>query len=195
VKRSLSCNIVIDIILFNPIIFIFIFIIIFIISSMRLQALSLLAALALTGESESVHAFTLQTTALRTKNTCFALLAASSSSARPSISDDAAFANFADSLEQDSSSAAASKAAASTASAKASASTFSTNKRYNNPVRMTADSSSSSSTWKSDLDEILNPTTAQARRQILVSQLLTANAEIRMAVEDALRNRKVCRVV
>jgi hypothetical protein len=139
---------------------------------MRLQALSLAAVVALT--SESVGAFTLQTT--RTKNSkTFAL-------ASTAPSDDAAFSSFADSLEEDSSS--ASKASA---SAKAKVSTKYTGKstsKSNAPV-------TTASTWKSDLDEILNPTTAQARRQILVSQLLTANAEIRVAVEDALRDRKV----
>jgi hypothetical protein len=141
---------------------------------MRLQALSLLAALALA--AESVGAFTFQTASRRTKN-AFAL-------ASTAPSDDAAFSSFADSLEEDS---AASKPSA---KAKASSTKFSGKSSYSNNVKpaMTA------STWKSDLDEILNPTTAQARRQILVSQLLTANAEIRVAVEDALRDRKVCHV-
>jgi hypothetical protein len=79
-------------------------------------------------------------------------------------SDDAAFSSFAASLEQDSDQA--------------------SNNNNNNNIQPV-------STWKNDLDEILNPTTAQARRQILVSQLLTANAEIRASVEAALRDRKV----
>jgi hypothetical protein len=47
-------------------------------------------------------------------------------------------------------------------------------------------------TWKNDLDDLLNPMTTQARRQILLSQLLTANGDIRASVEAALRDRKVC---
>jgi isochorismate synthase EntC len=83
-------------------------------------------------------------------------------------SDDAAFSSFASSLEQDSAA----------------------------PVKATSGNSKRKSTtpeatWKTDLDEILNPTTAQARRQILLSQLLTANADIRVSVEAALRDRKV----
>jgi hypothetical protein len=46
-------------------------------------------------------------------------------------------------------------------------------------------------TWKNDLDELVDPRSSPARRQILLSQLLTANAEIRAAVEAALRDRKV----
>jgi hypothetical protein len=84
-------------------------------------------------------------------------------------SDDAAFSSFASSLEQD-------------AASPGVKFTSGNSKRK---------STTPEATWKTDLDEILNPTTAQARRQILLSQLLTANADIRVSVEAALRDRKV----
>jgi hypothetical protein len=138
---------------------------------MRLQSLSLLAAVALT--TETAGAFTLQTR--NTKNSNPFTLASTAPS------DDAAFSSFADSLEQDSSASTTAKASAAT------------NKKFSGKSNTLTPGPvvAATSTWKNDLDEILNPTTAQARRQILVSQLLTANAEIRASVEAALRDRKV----
>jgi hypothetical protein len=53
-------------------------------------------------------------------------------------------------------------------------------------------SSASVKTWQADLERLLDPSTSPAQRQILVSDLLNANAEIRASVETALRDRKVC---
>jgi hypothetical protein len=55
----------------------------------------------------------------------------------------------------------------------------------------TMNSSSSVKTWQTDLERLLDPSTSPAQRQILVSDLLNANAEIRASVETALRDRKV----
>jgi hypothetical protein len=129
---------------------------------LRLQALVAVAAVALTVKSLSVGAFTVPTTTTRSRTQNRPSFQLASSAP----SDDAAFSSFAASLEQDSDQASKS------------------NNNNNNNIQPV-------STWKNDLDEILNPTTAQARRQILVSQLLTANAEIRASVEAALRDRKV----
>lgn len=45
--------------------------------------------------------------------------------------------------------------------------------------------------WQDDLDKLLDPTTPFAKRQILLQDLLSANEEIRSAVQAALRDRKV----
>lgn len=141
---------------------------------MRFQALSLVVAATVALSCQYVGAFTFSTSRGSAKHAPFSLASSVNS-------DDAAFSSFASSLEQDS--AAAPKASAGTSNSGKSS------KRTKTPVTA---ASSSSSTWKNDLDEILNPTTAQARRQILLSQLLTANADIRVSVEAALRDRKVC---
>jgi hypothetical protein len=52
-------------------------------------------------------------------------------------------------------------------------------------------SATSVKTWQTDLERLLDPSTSPAQRQILVSDLLNANAEIRASVETALRDRKV----
>jgi hypothetical protein len=56
--------------------------------------------------------------------------------------------------------------------------------------------------WQAKLEMLLEPTTPLSKRQILLSELLAANQEIRDAVQAALRNRNVslvhmcmCRVV
>jgi len=89
------------------------------------------------------------------------------SRASSTSSDDAAFSSFAASLEEPSGS-------GSTKGSKSRSRSTLTNR-----------------TWKNDLDELVDPRSSPARRQILLSQLLTANAEIRAAVEAALRDRKV----
>jgi len=48
-----------------------------------------------------------------------------------------------------------------------------------------------SSTWQASLEMLLDPNTTQAKRQILLSDLLNSNAEIRESVLKALRERKV----
>ena len=45
--------------------------------------------------------------------------------------------------------------------------------------------------WQDDLDKLLDPTTPFTKRQILLQDLLSANEDIRSAVEAALRDRKV----
>eukprot|EP00977_Amphora_coffeiformis_P008317 scaffold1879_cov178-Amphora_coffeaeformis.AAC.6 len=45
--------------------------------------------------------------------------------------------------------------------------------------------------WQDDLDKLLDPTTPFAKRQVLLQDLLSANGEIRSAVEAALRDRKI----
>jgi hypothetical protein len=46
-------------------------------------------------------------------------------------------------------------------------------------------------TWKDDLDELLDPATEMNRRQALFTDVVSANQDIRDAVETALRDRKV----
>ena len=46
--------------------------------------------------------------------------------------------------------------------------------------------------WQAKLDDLLNPSTNAADRQILVSELLMSNADIQESVKEALVNRKVC---
>jgi len=55
----------------------------------------------------------------------------------------------------------------------------------------TTSSSTKKRTWQDDLDDLLDPTTDMARRQILLSDLMNANGEIQEAVQAALRERKV----
>ena len=45
--------------------------------------------------------------------------------------------------------------------------------------------------WQAKLEELLDPKTNIAERQILLSELMNANDEIRESVQDALANRKV----
>lgn len=47
-------------------------------------------------------------------------------------------------------------------------------------------------TWQADLERLMDPTTPSSQRQILLSDLVNANAEIRASVEAALRDRNVC---
>jgi len=50
---------------------------------------------------------------------------------------------------------------------------------------------SSDMTWKADLERLLDPTTPVAQRQILLSNLMNADKEIRASVQAALVERKV----
>jgi len=45
--------------------------------------------------------------------------------------------------------------------------------------------------WKAGIDELLNPTTSVARRQIILSELINSNQDIRDDVLTALRDRKI----
>lgn len=60
------------------------------------------------------------------------------------------------------------------------------------PVEEAADDDDNSSKpWQASLDELLDPTTSVAQRQILLSKLVGANEEIRSDVLTALRDRKI----
>lgn len=77
--------------------------------------------------------------------------------------NEAAFAAFAESLEQDE---------------RTDSFTSSTNE-------------ASTATWQTSLDLLLDPSTPSTKRQILLNDLLGANAQIRESVLEALRERKV----
>ena len=64
----------------------------------------------------------------------------------------------------------------------------------NNPARTSASPRTTVSVekpWQAKLDDLLDPSTNLADRQILLSELLTSNDKIRDDVLDALTNRKV----
>jgi hypothetical protein len=44
--------------------------------------------------------------------------------------------------------------------------------------------------WKEDLEDLLDPTTPMSKRQNLLTDLLSANQDIRQAVQTALREQK-----
>jgi hypothetical protein len=46
-------------------------------------------------------------------------------------------------------------------------------------------------TWQDDIDDLVNPATSMADRQILLSKLLQANREIQDALQKAIQDRKV----
>jgi hypothetical protein len=46
-------------------------------------------------------------------------------------------------------------------------------------------------TWQADLEKLFDPTISLSQRQILISDLMNANAEIRDSVNTAVRERKV----
>jgi hypothetical protein len=92
-------------------------------------------------------------------------------------SSDADFSTFADSLDVDD------DQVAGTAT-----STTTTAKRPSNARRGTM---MDDKPWQAKLDELLDPMTRGAQRQILLSELLNANEKIRDSVLDALTNRKV----
>ena len=50
-------------------------------------------------------------------------------------------------------------------------------------------------TWQAKLEELLDPKTNLAERQILLSELMNSNEAIQQSVMDALANRKVSLVV
>ncbi|KAL3917311.1 MAG: hypothetical protein SGILL_004774 [Bacillariaceae sp.] len=92
-----------------------------------------------------------------------------------SASSDADFSAFADSLEAND------DQVASTASATTATTTSST----------ASTTSNSEKPWQVKLEELFDPMTSVAQRQILLSELLNANEKIRESVLDALSNRKV----
>ena len=53
--------------------------------------------------------------------------------------------------------------------------------------------SSETNTWQESLEAFLDPTTPPGKKQVLLSDLVSANEEIRTSVESAIRERKVRR--
>lgn len=53
------------------------------------------------------------------------------------------------------------------------------------------EASTGGNSWQESLEQLLDPTTAAAKRQILLSDLLNSNDKIRSDVQAALRDRKV----
>lgn len=100
------------------------------------------------------------------------------SSSSTDLDDD--FASFADSLEQDALKNQPKQQRGSSSSQLSAK--RSSRRSQNKPVEKT---------WQADLEQLLDPTTSAAERQILFSDLMNANAEIRSSVEAALRERKV----
>ena len=45
--------------------------------------------------------------------------------------------------------------------------------------------------WQADLERLLNPTTSISQRQVLISELIEKNGEIRASVEKAMLDRNV----
>jgi hypothetical protein len=52
-----------------------------------------------------------------------------------------------------------------------------------------------SALWKRDLDELMDISTSNQRRQMLLQRLVTSNQDIRSSVEQALKDRKVRKMV
>ena len=95
---------------------------------------------------------------------------------------------FADSLEIDDSQAQSASAATSTKERPSSSTSSSPSSKTTKSLRNEA---GSNKPWQAKLEELLDPTTNIADRQILLSELLNSNDEIRDSVLDALSNRKV----
>ena len=53
------------------------------------------------------------------------------------------------------------------------------------------EAANASSTWQESLEKLLDPNTPAAKRQIMLSDLLNANDDIRSDVQNALKDRKV----
>ena len=58
--------------------------------------------------------------------------------------------------------------------------------------KTTSKTSVKEKSWQSKLEDLLDPKTNLAERQVLLSELLNSNEEIRDSVMDAMANRKVC---
>jgi len=92
--------------------------------------------------------------------------------------DDSDFSAFADLLEEDE----ATTSPASSASSTAATATLDADGIYDDEEEKS---------WQKSLDELLDPTTNVADRQILLSKLVGANEEIRGSLMTALRDRKI----
>jgi len=96
----------------------------------------------------------------------------SSSSSRSSTAEDTSFSTFADSLEE--------------------SDTYESSSSTSTKTRMfKEDEDENEKPWQTKLDELVDPSTNLADRQILLSELLSSNDEIRDSVFDALTNRKL----
>jgi hypothetical protein len=69
---------------------------------------------------------------------------------------------------------------------------FQTKNKKNGSSSSSASNSKSTTTrsWKEDLEDLLDPATSMAKRQTLLADLLSANQDIRQAVQTALREQK-----
>jgi hypothetical protein len=111
-------------------------------------------------------------------------------------SDDEEFADFESSLDQDSTNPLSMKVEATVPDERSNGATATIRKAVATkrpPTGTGSTPSFSSSNWQAELEEFLDPFTSVARKQILFSSLLTANAEIRTAALTALREGKVRR--
>jgi hypothetical protein len=88
------------------------------------------------------------------------------------------FSSFAASLEQD-------------AMQRKSSSTTPTRRGSTSANTARSSSTTNKNTWQADLERLLDPSTSPSQRQILLSDLLNANADIRASVQAAIRDRKV----
>jgi hypothetical protein len=116
-----------------------------------------------------------------------------------SNSDDDAnkFTEFAASMLTDEQGEGSKSAAASAAAVTKPSSSLSSSKAaaYRRPMASSSTSTTpaaaATETWKRDLDELLNVSTSNSRRQTLLQRLLNSNQEIRSSVEQALKDRTV----
>ena len=140
-------------------------------SSTRNIAVAILAAVLLQSGSSPVDAYLPAGTAIAFGRNRVSSLAVSSTPTASSSSTD--FSSFADSLESD----------------------LDGNDGVDDyPARTSVSASTatvSEKPWQAKLDDLLDPSTNLADRQILLSELLTSNDKIRDDVLDALANRKV----
>jgi hypothetical protein len=96
-------------------------------------------------------------------------------------SSDADFSTFADSLDVEDDRVAGT----------VTSTTTTTKSQNNNNGRSTTRMVDKDKPWQAKLEELFDPMTSGAQRQILLSELLNANEKIRESVLDALTNRKV----
>jgi helix-turn-helix protein len=125
-----------------------------------------LLAVLLAARISTSHAYVVPTATVRP---AFALHSSTSASS------EADFSAFADSLDVDDDEVASTATSTTT---RGKSSTSSSSGSFEKP-------------WQAKLEELLDPMTSGAQRQILLSELLNANEKIRESVLDALSNRKV----
>jgi hypothetical protein len=149
----------------------------------------------LSGGSATVDAFSLVATATRSwsslmipkhqderlysSSTTSVLRMATTRNTQESAGDE--FATFAASLEDD----------AKREETKATGSSMSSSRSSSSSNGQQKERTSRSSSWQADLERLLDPTTPAAQRQIVLSDLMNANEDIRDSVVSALRDRRV----